>query len=119
MRRAGGSGDWGQYGSYDLGSPVDAMVADPENGGVYTLHPTTRRLTYWPGVGTNGQPQSFDVPDGPVLQGKNDLMMNPATGSLILRNAAARSLWSLDPSGGQNGMVAKQQLIPEAHQTSE
>ena len=113
MQRAADTGDWGLSNAYDLQSPVDAMAADAVNGGMYTLHPTTRQLMHWPEAGPNGQPQSFDIPDGPVLQGKNRLMMNHATGALIVWNAEARSLWSLAHVAGQNGMVATQQLIPD------
>ncbi|MCH2149354.1 MAG: hypothetical protein MK095_07960 [Phycisphaerales bacterium] len=113
MRRKAETGEWALHTAYDLQSPVDSMVSDPVNGGMYTLHATTRHLMYWPNPDSDDQPRYIGVPPEPKFQPGADLHLNPATGELFIWSAEMKSLWALEFVPGQNDMVATEQLIPD------
>ena len=117
MQRAADAGDWGLSNAYDLrAGRCNGCGCRQRRNATYFI---TRQLLLLAQAGTNGQPQSFDAPDDPGPPGRNRLMMNCATGALIIWNAEARSLWSLAHVAGQNGMVATQQLIPDMERSTD
>ena len=113
LRRVQGQNDWALSAVHDLQAPASAMAADPINGGVYTMHPTSQKMMYWPDPQSDQEPRYFGVPPEMNFMPGDELSMNPATGELFIWSAATDSLWALEFVAGQNDMVATKQLIPD------
>ena len=113
LRRASGEAEWALLGVHDMQSQIGAMTPDPVNGGVYTMHPASQKMMYWPDPQSDQEPQYIGVPPEPKFMPGDELSMNPATGELIIWSASTDSLWALEFADGQNDMVATKQLIPD------
>lgn len=113
FKRVANTDTWNMSGATEVQSPPAAMVADGSRNGAFTIHPSTRTITYWPNPRAGDSPRDFDMPNEAAFEGDVILRVNPSTNELLAWSTARRDLWSFSWDEHDQVMSSKQQLLPD------